>query len=500
MIIKIGFQSSMCAKRKTVFSLRFFSLLALGMVAAYAPQALANGGITPDHYPDANLINEGRRLFFNETFSGNGRTCGTCHAEDNNFTIDPRSISTLNKNNPLFIAERGGNNPLAVNFEEPELMRLLGLIKENTNGFGNLENNFTMRSVNHTLALRTTLTPPSAIANDGTTTPPDERTGWSGDGSPTDLTATPQLRGTLRDFTQGAIKQHFTKTLGRKSDVDFRLATENELDALEAFMLSLGRQEEFDSFEQISMTNPVVAQGRLTSRGIGVRGVLNCTSCHYNGGANTDPTFDFSATGVSPAAFEATNRSFAPRAEELIDQPGDVIFGGNGLPFDDGFGSGTNLFNVPPVIEAADTGPFFHSNQIDTVEGMVSFYATKRHLRNGEVLDPIVELNGSQVVNVSAFVRVLNADENARSTIYLIHRARELHREEDQNINLYLADTEIEDALQVLNAANLHFTDAVPLFERARKLIMRKEMSRAIHVLQKARDAMIDRSNVKRPS
>ena len=34
--------------------------------------------------PQTALIAKGREIFFNETFAGNGRTCGTCHrAEDN---------------------------------------------------------------------------------------------------------------------------------------------------------------------------------------------------------------------------------------------------------------------------------------------------------------------------------------------------------------------------------------------------------------------------------
>ena len=41
------------------------------------------------------LIEEGERLFFEETFGGNGRTCGTCHRDDNNYTIDPKFIATL---------------------------------------------------------------------------------------------------------------------------------------------------------------------------------------------------------------------------------------------------------------------------------------------------------------------------------------------------------------------------------------------------------------------
>jgi hypothetical protein len=189
----------------SISSFKGLLLISTCLMAFTANNVLANGGITSDDYPNAALINEGRDIFFNETFEGNGRTCGSCHAEDNNFTIDPRSISKLPSDDPLFVAEREGNNPLSENFEEPELMRKVGLIKENTNGFGDLEHSFAMRSVNHTLALRTSLTPPSDAANDGTSNPPDQRTGWSGDGSPINLDASPQLRGTLRDFTQGAI-------------------------------------------------------------------------------------------------------------------------------------------------------------------------------------------------------------------------------------------------------------------------------------------------------
>jgi len=193
-------------------SVRFIFAMLFSVIGyLYSPLAFSNGGVTPDDYPNAALINEGRHLFFNETFGGNGRTCGTCHAEDNNFTIDPRSISKLPGDDPLFVAERKGHNPLKHDFEKPELMHKLGLILENTNGF---DNGFTMRSVPHMLAMRTSITRPTDNANDGTSNPPDERTGWSGDGSPTDLDATPELRGTLRQFTVGALFQHFPKTLG----------------------------------------------------------------------------------------------------------------------------------------------------------------------------------------------------------------------------------------------------------------------------------------------
>src|SRR5437016_12924218 len=101
------------------------------------------------------LIAKGRDLFFNETFAGNGRTCGTCHPAENNFTIDPAFIATLPKDNPLFVAEF--NPDLNENFENPALMREFGLILENLDGFDDLKNKFVMRGVPHTLGLRTSV-------------------------------------------------------------------------------------------------------------------------------------------------------------------------------------------------------------------------------------------------------------------------------------------------------------------------------------------------------
>ena len=370
------------------------------------------------------------------------------------------------------------------------------MILENTNGFDDLKNNFTMRSVPHLLAMRTSLDPP--IVNDGTDIPPDDRTGWSGDGSPTDPDAEPPLEGTLRDFAVGAVIQHFPLTTAREVGEDFRLPTETELDALEAFQLSLGRQEELDDFNEISLTHPIAERGRLNYLGEGLPpNSLNCNACHFNGGANTDPRFDFSSFDNTPTSKDGTvdeaNRSFKPRIEELIDQPGDILDPDNN-PFDDGFGDDTDLFNVPVVIEAADTGPFFHGNQIETVEAMVAFYSSQRHLRNGEVLPAIVPLNGSQVTNIAAFIRVLNADENARSAIALLENALTFRKKRDQKVNLKLARAEIEDALEVLEGGRLHFDDAVPLLKKAdsniRKALFRRGYYSRYYRIKKARNKL----------
>src|SRR5438046_10236948 len=66
-------------------------------------------------------VAKGSEIFFNETFGGNGRTCGTCHPAENNFPLDAAFIATLPPDNPLFVAET--NTELRKNFENPKLMR-----------------------------------------------------------------------------------------------------------------------------------------------------------------------------------------------------------------------------------------------------------------------------------------------------------------------------------------------------------------------------------------
>lgn len=189
-----------------------------------------SGQVANDIETSDPLVAPGAHLFFNETFGGNGRTCGTCHRAERNLTIDPEFIATLPQEDPLFVAE---NNPALAELEDPVLLRTRGLILENLDGFDDPTQKFVMRGVPHTLSLG--LTNGIGLAFGG---PPDHRLGWSGDGGPG--------RGTLQQFAFGAIMQHFTKSLERRPGIDFRLPTQEELDALEAFQLFTGRQRSPD--------------------------------------------------------------------------------------------------------------------------------------------------------------------------------------------------------------------------------------------------------------
>jgi hypothetical protein len=169
----------------------------------------------------AQLIERGQQIFTRETFAGNGRTCATCHPVQNNFTLDPKFIARLPPSDPLFVAER---DPVLATLENPAMLRRHALITENLDGF---DAPGVLRSVPHLLSLGLSITP-------GPEFPLSGMTGWSGDGAPGD--------GSLRQFAVGAVVQHLTRNPLRRPGTDFRVPTEDELDALLAYQLSLGQQ------------------------------------------------------------------------------------------------------------------------------------------------------------------------------------------------------------------------------------------------------------------
>ena len=386
-------------------------------------------------------VERGETLFFEETFNGNGRTCETCHRAEDNFGLTPAFIATLPSDDPLFIAET--NPDLERDFENPALMRGFGLILENQDGFEDLPNDFNMRGVPHTLALSTSVE--SAAG---------PRTGWSGDGAPGD--------GSLRSFTMGAVIQHFTLTKNRVPGVDFRLPSDEELDSIEAFMLSIGRKAELEL--------PVALKGVVPGRGqeIFLDDTLGkCNICHFNAGANGDPAVFGPGAG---------NQNFDTGVEDLPDQPADLT--GEPNPPDDGFGDpGDGTFNTPPLVEAADTGPFFHNNSIETIEGAVAFYDGDSFNNSpaGQLLAEAtggpIELDGTQIVSIAAFLRVINTLENIRETIELLEESRQVDRDRAR-VLVGRAVEETRDAIRVLEGGGLH-PEAVILLEAVETLLDR---------------------------
>jgi cytochrome c peroxidase len=383
----------------------------------------------------------GAELFFRDTFGGNGRSCGSCHPAANNYTIDPAFINSLPAGDKLFVAEQ---DPNLAQLERPDLMRDFGLILENVDGLQDPTNKFVMRSVPHCFSLGTSITA-QAVPTDGTTRPPNERTGWGGDGAPNN--------GELRDFQTGAITQHYTKTLARVAGQDFVLANAAELDAIRAFSATIARTNEID-LNTVSLTNANAEAGRATF----ISAPARCNGCHRNAGANNGAAFNRNFnTGVENL-----------RIAELDAQgiPSDGGFGGAGLAafnFDsdgdgtlDSFGNGT--FSTPPLIEAADTGPFFHTNAFDTIEDAIGFYNTAAFNQSpaGLAGTPIA-LSATQIANLGSFLRVLNVAFNAQIAIKRVSSVISIidgvgnQSLPVQKTLLSLAREEVQDAIALLS-------------------------------------------------
>jgi len=385
---------------------------------------VVSGALSNEVETNDPLVKRGAFLFANETFAGNGRTCTTCHRLEHNLTIDPAFIATLPASDPLFLAE---TNPNLGFLENPQMLRSRALITEHVDGF---DKPAVFRSVQHTLALSAT----QGIENANAEFPessPEHRLGWGGDGAPG--------RGTLNEFAFGAIVQHFTKDARRRVGTDFRIPTQEELDAIEAFQLFSGRQKLIDGRSlQLREARAETGRSLFLSGSSGGK----CTNCHLDlGSTEGNPPLDINfvvAQGV---------RGLTPE-----------------LPPDDGFKAphpaqpfivGDGSFNVPPLIEAADTMGAFHNNAATDLEAAISFCAsdTFRATPVGGATD--IHLTTTEIQNIGAFLRVLNAAENIRA---IRKRAQFVHdfRSSGNTAILTLAINDCQDALNDLTPKSLN--------------------------------------------
>lgn len=389
---------------------------------------------------------DGANSFFRETFDGNGRTCGTCHPAQNNQTIDGPFINSLPASDPLFVAEQRPSTDPISKLEVPVLMRQFDLIVENVDGGENPTVKFVMRGVPHSLSIATSTNP-----NNGTTI------GWSGDGAP--------APGTVRFFLLGAIMQHYPNvSLKREPGIDFRLPTDEELDVTEEFMLNVGRLDDIN-LSTVVLSNADANSGRLSFINSG------CNACHQNASANASFSVPPGQNLNLNTNVELLPKPAAQVEPTPLDAPEFPNDGGNGTASApnrdcDGDGDldcfGNGNFNTAPLIEAADTAPFFHNNTAATIEDAVRFYGGPPFAPPAQPIFP----NDPVTVNrVGAFLRVMNASFNLQIAIQRNEAALVLtpggFAPESNGVKatvnklLDLSNDESEDALQVLTGGPL---------------------------------------------
>jgi cytochrome c peroxidase len=410
----------------------------------------------------------GADLFFRETFNGNGRTCATCHPSSHNFTVDPTFIAnlkTLNPSDPLFIAQ---NNSGLAHLEIEGLLESFALIRENPDGFqppGTPLTRFVMRSVPHMFSLSTSIKPDPA---DGTTTPPDERPGWGGDGAPFNDAQLPNATGTLKNFLNGAIRQHYPKTLNRTEGTDFRFATATESATVSEFLHSIGRSNEL-TLTALTLADAGAEHGRkLFAQQVkpaGMPAVLACNGCHANAGATTGAPDLFNGnfnTGIENARISALNDLSIPTDGGFGTAPCSPSVNNNNC-----FGNGT--FSAPPLIESVDTAPFFHTNAFATIEQAIAFYVSATFQNSpagkflaGQIPSQTIILTATEIADLGRLLRVLNASFNCHLALRRLNGVLTILQgtssfDTVQGPLLALAKDELLDALTVLSdVSGLH--------------------------------------------
>lgn len=334
---------------------------------------------------EAQQIDEGFRLFTEETFDGNGRTCGTCHIPEKNYNIGPADIAALRPSeralvlasnvpgleNPTLVLERALFNVEGGDALHPELSDPPG------GGPG------------HPIFRGSMTVGPLALTIAGPPPPPGPKLGWAANGSPSGGfhhgVPDPDADGSIRAFANGAIAQHNTKTLQRVLGQDFRFATAAELDALEAFQNWLGRRDQF-FLRDMTFANARAAAGQA----LYMSNEASCNVCHFNGGAG----LSLNQASPNPIGVNISQHSDVNEEAERLS-----ALTGVHIPEDEGNAVNPpgppdvfepEAFNIQPVIESARKEAFFHNHAVITdrrgggdvpefegqgsIEGAITFY------------------------------------------------------------------------------------------------------------------------------
>ena len=335
--------------------------------------------VTPAHAGDP-LVTLGKQIFDNEPFSGNGRTCKTCHDVDQAFSITPAGITKLFASNPLdplFIAE---NDPALATLENSCLLRggdYRSLMLENPDGFGAPS---VFRTTPH-------------LFNVGRTAP----YGLSGDVP------------LLRDFPEVAIVQHATKTMARVAGVDFRVPTSGELDALEAYLNSLSFPTDgnlsLDRMIDYAIELGADAAESQRGRDLFFGPLAQCFRCHS--GPTLSDADGSLGTGTGNLNFNtgAVNK-IANQDDGCIGGPGDPT---DPLPAEDG---GNREFNTISLLGVGATGPFFHDGSAKTLRRAVDHYRTFRFFKSpaGQLMPTDSAFTNLNASDITAFLEAISVD------------------------------------------------------------------------------------------
>lgn len=146
---------------------------------------------------------------------------------------------------------------------------------------------------------------------------------------------------------------------------------------------------------------------------------------------------------------------------------------------ENGGGYGDKTFSPPPLIEAPDTAPYFHDHSARTLEDAIRHYTTDTFNNSPAVKPPNFQkqlpandLDEEEVAALAAYMRALNAFQNSLMAHRAVAQAWHNPLAVVGDARLAWAETELEDAEQVLKESRIHRRARVR-FKLARRNIAR---------------------------
>ena len=324
---------------------------------------------------------QGGTVFLQETFNGNGRTCGSCHRPESDFGLSPQDVAQSPADDPLFIAEFNIDTITMTASTQPSDFR--GIVTASSGATatilagteaaylvigGNAISNATV--LTDTFGNTGTLQAFSAGDIDQLEDPTLMRGGQAlilenvdGFANPPVTRGSPHLlnimltgpfgqsppfggAGNLNGFAIGATTQHLPRSLNRVAGVDFRMPLVSELDAMTAFMNTI-----FNPADQnFDLDRFATTEAQKRGRAIFFGGVAKCSICHNGDVLATSDGTNGTTLGV--------NEDFDIGLPDLQHPSGSVA----------------REFSVPPLFGVKNTAPFFHDNSRPTLREVIEFY------------------------------------------------------------------------------------------------------------------------------
>jgi cytochrome c peroxidase len=291
----------------------------------------------------------GQRVFFQETFGGNGRTCGTCHQPENEFALSPEAVRAIHErepNDPLFrsIDSDDGDGRDYTSLLEHALIRVEIPLASN------------VRLVDHpaqrSIVVRRAV---PSIVNVALTAP------YQQDGRSS----------TLADQALAAVRTHFEPS---------RPPTPRELAALTRFESEIFEPQRLKEGPGIPRSVPPVpgfsiplsSPAAIQGRDVFVR---NCQRCHGGetgsiAGSQGRPFSDVSVSQANRLGLPLLRLEFrSPDGTVTIvntPDPGRAAITGNLADL--------NTFDIPPLRGIKHTAPYFHDNSAATLRDVIDHY------------------------------------------------------------------------------------------------------------------------------